>query len=62
MNPALDRTIKSLTCIGIFDDGYNPARTVERIVDDNTFVVEMYTPGPDGKDFMTMEITYNRIK
>ena len=41
---------------------YIPARTIERDVDENTFVVAMYIQGPDGKDFMTMEITYKRIK
>ena len=35
-------------------------RSVERIVDDNTWVMEMYGPGPDGKEFQMMEITYHR--
>ena len=46
----------------IMQGKYIPSRTTERIVDENTFVVEMYTAGPDGKDFMTMEITYKRIE
>ncbi len=35
-------------------------RSVERIIDDNTWVVEMYGPAPDGKEFQMMEITYHR--
>ena len=39
---------------------YVPMRSVERTVDDNTFVMEMYMPGEGGKDFKSMEITYTR--
>ncbi len=39
---------------------YVPMRTVERMVDDNTFVMEMYMPGEGNKDFKSMEITYTR--
>ena len=31
-----------------------------RWTDDNTEVFEMYAPGPDGKDFKMMEITYKK--
>jgi len=37
-------------------------RTVTRIVDKDKFVYEMYSPGPDGKEFKMMEITYTRAK
>ena len=37
-------------------------REVFKIVDDNTQVLEMYAPGPDGKEFKTMELTYKRKK
>jgi hypothetical protein len=37
-------------------------RSVERIVDENSWVMEMYGPGPDGKEFQMMEITYTRTK
>ncbi len=35
-------------------------RSIERIVDSNKWVMESYRPGPDGKEFKTMEITYQR--
>lgn len=37
-----------------------PVRTVTRILDDNKHVFEWYSPGPDGKEFKGMEITYTR--
>jgi hypothetical protein len=37
-------------------------REVFKIVDDNTQVLEMYKPAPDGNEFKTMEIKYTRKK
>lgn len=37
-------------------------REVLKIIDDNTQVMEMYAPGPDGKEFKTMEIKSKRVK
>lgn len=39
-----------------------PVRETFKIVDDNTQVMEMYVPGPDGKEFKTMEIKFTRHK
>ena len=39
---------------------YMPSRTVERAVDDDTFVMETYITGPGGKEFKSMEITNTR--
>jgi hypothetical protein len=33
------------------------SRNVLKIVDDNTFTMEMFAPGPDGKEFKMMEMT-----
>jgi hypothetical protein len=33
------------------------SRSVVKIVDDNTFVMEMYGPAPDGKEYKMMEMT-----
>ena len=33
-----------------------------KIVDDNTQTMEMYVPGPDGKEYKMMEIKYTRKK
>lgn len=41
---------------------YVPARSTEEVIDDDTFIVKMYMPDPDGKMFKHMEITYNRVK
>ena len=35
-------------------------KSVLRIVSSNKLVCEMYRPGPDGKEFKSMEITYQR--
>ena len=37
-------------------------RETFKIVDDNTQVMEMYRPAPDGKEFKTMEVKYTRKK
>src|SRR5688572_5959576 len=37
-------------------------KQVFRIIDDNTHVMEMYKPGPDGKEYKCMEIKYTRKK
>ena len=37
-----------------------PTRTEETMPNDDTIVFEMYKPGPDGKEFKTMVITYKR--
>jgi hypothetical protein len=39
---------------------YVPLRTVERTIDDDSFVFEMYMAGEGGNDFKSMEITYTR--
>ncbi len=41
---------------------YVRSRLVERWTDDDHAVVQSFTPGPDGKDFMCMEISYSRAK
>lgn len=35
-------------------------RAVERRISEDKFIMEMYKPGPDGKEFKSMEITYTR--
>lgn len=35
-------------------------REVDRVTGDNSMVLEMYGPGPDGKEFKMMEISYTR--
>ena len=40
--------------------GKTTARMTTRWTDANTEVFEMYGPGPDGKEFRMMEITYTR--
>jgi len=41
---------------------YVPSRTVERRVSDDKLVIEMYMPGPDGKEMKTMELVYTRAE
>ena len=37
-------------------------RSVIKVINDKQHVVEMYSAGPDGKEFMSMEIDYQRAK
>jgi hypothetical protein len=41
---------------------YKRGRTVERIVNENEWVLEMYDTTPDGKEFVTMKGVYTRGK
>ncbi len=37
-------------------------RSLTRMPDENTIVMEMWGPGPDGKEFKSMEMTCKRVK
>jgi hypothetical protein len=39
-----------------------PIRSVARFDDDDTHVLQMFSPGPDGREFQNMEIIYKRQK
>jgi hypothetical protein len=41
---------------------YVKTRTVEKIADADHWTMQMYSPGPDGKEFMGMEISFTRAK
>jgi hypothetical protein len=41
---------------------YVKARSVDKMVDNDHFMVQMFTNGPDGKEFMSMELHYTRAK
>lgn len=47
-------------CIDPMDGKTKTSRNVITITSANSYKMEMYSPGPDGKDFMCMEITYTR--
>jgi hypothetical protein len=40
--------------------GYEDIRSVLKMNDENTMTMEMFGPGPDGKEFKSMVITYTR--
>jgi hypothetical protein len=42
--------------------GLITVREVMKLVDADTMTIEMYGPGPDGREFKTMEIKYTRAK
>ncbi|MEO6669068.1 MAG: DUF1579 domain-containing protein [Ferruginibacter sp.] len=50
------------TCADPMSGKIMTVRETFRIVDDNTQMMEMYMPGPDGKEFKTMEIKFTRSK
>ncbi len=39
---------------------YKTVRSIERKISDNQYVVTMLDKGPDGKEYTSMELTYNR--
>lgn len=55
---------KTLNSVSTYSDPQSgkekKSRDVLRWIDDNKFVSEMYETGPDGKEFLMMEITYTR--
>jgi hypothetical protein len=61
---SLDATGKVMTSTMTYSDPQSGkeqvSRSVGRIVDAKTHVFEMYGPGPDGKEFKMMEITYRK--
>ncbi|MEW5763913.1 MAG: DUF1579 domain-containing protein [Acidobacteriota bacterium] len=61
---SLDATGKVLNSVETYPDPLTGkvkrTRSVLKIVDADTHVMEMYDVGPDGKEFRMMEITYRR--
>ncbi|MFN2432809.1 MAG: DUF1579 domain-containing protein [Gemmatimonadota bacterium] len=59
-----DPASKALVMTGTFDDFMDgkkkPVRTVMSRVDENTTRFEMFMPGPEGKEFKTMEVVSRR--
>jgi hypothetical protein len=59
-----DKSGKEFTFIGEYDDvmtgGKKKERTVIRIINANKHVWESYGSAPDGTEYWSMEITYNR--
>jgi hypothetical protein len=46
----------------MFANAYVPTRATERWLDGDHFVMQSYAPGPDGKEFLSMEIEYARVR
>lgn len=40
--------------------GIKHSKTIETVVDENTWTMQMFEPGPDGKEWMSFEIVYTR--
>ena len=61
-----DATGKLINFTAEFDDAMTgkkmTVREVIRVVDWDTHSMEMYMPGPDGKEYKNLEITYTRKK
>lgn len=61
-----DADCKVTTLSGVWDDpiagGKSRVRDVTTIVDENSFKMEMFQTGPDGKEFKSMEGMYTRKK
>ncbi len=55
---------KTLNSVSTYSDPQSgkekKSRDVLRWIDDNKFISEMYETGPDGKEFLMMEIAYTR--
>lgn len=66
MKGAYDAAKKELTWTGSYTDPIDAkvhkVRSVERTIDADTRISEMYGEGPDGKEFKTLEIRYSRAE
>jgi len=61
----VDSSGKTFTYSGEYDDpifGKKSVKSVLKIAGDDKVVFEMYDKGPDGKEFMNLEVTYARQK
>jgi hypothetical protein len=65
-NGSADASGRRMTFTGDWDDAMTGKKSTMReefrIVDNDTHVMEMYVPGPDGKESKNLEITYTRKK
>jgi len=63
---AVDSSGKTFTYTGEYDDPMSgkkkSVKSVLKIAGDDKVVFEMYDKGPDGKEFMNLEVTYARQK
>lgn len=63
---ALDATGKVLTTTSQHPDPVTgkmvKGRSTNTFVDPDTYVVEMFEPGPDGKEMRVLQLTYTRVK
>ncbi len=61
-----DGTHKTITFTAPYDDPFTQtkktSRTVLKVIDHDTHIMEMYESGPDGKEFQNMVLTYTRKK
>jgi uncharacterized protein DUF1579 len=61
-----DAATKTCTLAGegpdMFSNKYSKFRMVEKTVDPDHFTVTMFSTGPDGKEFQSMEMSYTRVK
>lgn len=60
-----DGSGKTVTFTGTYDDpirGKVTAKSTQRMEGNDKMVFEMYDKGPDGKEFMSLEVTYTRKK
>jgi len=46
----------------MYANAYVPTRATERWIDADHWVMQSFAPGPDGKEFMGMEIEYARVR
>ncbi len=64
MTGAWDSATKSITLTGMGVDVYSmkekESREIFTVVDDKTQTMSMFGPGPDGKEFKWMDITFTR--
>jgi hypothetical protein len=61
-----DAQAKELVCTGDFIDAATGQKVTARLVtrwrDDGTHLFRLYSPGPDGQEFMWMEMVYERAE
>ena len=62
----LDKASKTRIETGLWDDimtgGKSKVKCLTKVIDENKYMFEMYSPDPTGKEFMSGEIVYTRKK
>jgi len=62
LDPKTNTINYTLEAPDVMQGKYITSRSTERTIDDNSYVMVMYSKDPSGKEFKAMELRYTRVK